>query len=153
MEPSNKLVKSKHYPSWTIDHRKMNFSLRLVEAGATKVYAICTHGVLSGPALDRITASHMEAVVVTNTVPQEAKVQKCSKLKVRTSISEIMLSPLHMCGVLNELLNGCPKDYQNTHRQSKICQVLPVHVQRRQLPSKINHKSAQKLFDSHRSRH
>lgn len=55
---------------------------RLKEAGATKVYAICTHGILSGPALDRIASSAMEAVVVTNTVPQEAKVQKCSKIKV-----------------------------------------------------------------------
>ena len=57
---------------------------RLKEAGATKVYAICTHGILSGPALERISQSCMEAVVVTNTVPQEAKVQVCEKIKVAT---------------------------------------------------------------------
>jgi len=56
---------------------------RLKDAGATKVYAICTHGILSGPSLDRITQSCMEAVVVTNTVPQEAKIQVCDKIKVR----------------------------------------------------------------------
>ncbi len=55
---------------------------RLKEAGATKVYAICTHGILSGPALDRIGKSCMEAVVVTNTVPQEAKTHVCEKIKV-----------------------------------------------------------------------
>ena len=47
------------------------------------MYAICTHGVLSGPALERISSSAMEAVVVTNTVPQEKKVEICSKIKVK----------------------------------------------------------------------
>jgi ribose-phosphate pyrophosphokinase len=41
----------------------------LVEAGATRVYAAATHGILSGPAIDRIKNSHIEQVVVTNTLP------------------------------------------------------------------------------------
>ena len=61
--------------------------LRLLEAESTKVYAICTHGILSGPALDRIQASSMEAVVVTNTVPQEEKVKVCPKIKVRWGVT------------------------------------------------------------------
>ena len=55
---------------------------RLDEAGAKKVYAICSHGIFSGPALDRIQKSSMEAVVVTNTIPQTDKMQLCPKIKV-----------------------------------------------------------------------
>ena len=55
---------------------------RLLEAGAQKVYAICTHGILSGPAVSRINNSMFECVVVTNTIPQEAKMKLTSKLQV-----------------------------------------------------------------------
>ena len=55
---------------------------RLKEAGAAKVYAILTHGIFSGPALRRIEESDLEAVVVTNTIPQESKMQNCPKIKV-----------------------------------------------------------------------
>ncbi len=56
---------------------------RLKEAGATKVYAICTHGIFSGPALERITKSQLEVVAVTNTIPQLEKMEACPKIKVR----------------------------------------------------------------------
>ena len=56
--------------------------LRLKEAGAAKVYAILSHGIFSGPALRRIEESDLEAVVVTNTIPQESKMQNCPKIKV-----------------------------------------------------------------------
>ena len=55
---------------------------RLQDAGAAKVYAILTHGIFSGPALKRIEESDLEAVVVTNTIPQEIKMQNCQKIKV-----------------------------------------------------------------------
>lgn len=55
---------------------------RLAEAGARKIYAICTHGILSGPALSRVNASHFEKVVVTNTVPQDTNMKTCQKLEV-----------------------------------------------------------------------
>ena len=55
---------------------------RLQDAGAAKVYAILTHGIFSGPALKRIEESDLEAVVVTNTIPQESKMQNCQKIKV-----------------------------------------------------------------------
>ena len=57
-------------------------NLRLLEAGAQKVYAICTHGILSGPAVSRINNSMFECVVVTNTIPQEAKMKHTAKLQV-----------------------------------------------------------------------
>ncbi|MHB9146466.1 MAG: ribose-phosphate diphosphokinase [Symbiobacteriia bacterium] len=41
----------------------------LIGHGARAVYAGCTHGVLSGPAVERIAASPLTEVVVTNTVP------------------------------------------------------------------------------------
>jgi len=54
----------------------------LVEAGATKVYAIVTHGILSGDALKRIDASGLEKLVVTNTIPQHDNQKACSKIEV-----------------------------------------------------------------------
>ncbi|TKR57729.1 hypothetical protein L596_030391 [Steinernema carpocapsae] len=54
---------------------------KLVEAGAKRVYAFCVHGVLSGPALERLNKSAFEAVVVTNTIPQEENMKKCPKIK------------------------------------------------------------------------
>jgi ribose-phosphate pyrophosphokinase len=41
----------------------------LVENGATEVWAMCTHGLLSGPAVERLTNSKISRVVITNTVP------------------------------------------------------------------------------------
>ncbi|KAK9716982.1 ribose phosphate diphosphokinase subunit prs4, variant 2 [Basidiobolus ranarum] len=53
----------------------------LIDNGATKVYAIVTHGVLSGKAIDVINGSVLEKVVVTNTIPHEEKKQLCSKIE------------------------------------------------------------------------
>lgn len=58
------------------------FVSRLISAGATKVYAILTHGIFSGPAISRINNACFEAVVVTNTIPQEEKMKHCSKIQV-----------------------------------------------------------------------
>ncbi|KAG8519778.1 Ribose-phosphate pyrophosphokinase 2 [Galemys pyrenaicus] len=55
---------------------------KLLSAGATKVYAILTHGIFSGPAISRINNAAFEAVVVTNTIPQEDKMRHCSKIQV-----------------------------------------------------------------------
>lgn len=52
------------------------------EHGASAVYAACTHGVLSGPAIDRLNDSILERVWTTNTIPQADRVAKCSKLEV-----------------------------------------------------------------------
>nr|VZI12153.1 unnamed protein product [Spirometra erinaceieuropaei] len=54
---------------------------RLTEAGATRVYAICTHGIFSGPAIERINKSCFEAVVVTNTIDQKENMKKAPKLQ------------------------------------------------------------------------
>lgn len=52
------------------------------DQGARRVWAGCTHPVLSGPALDRLQQSCLDQVVVTNSIPLNGKEQVCNKLKV-----------------------------------------------------------------------
>ncbi|KAF9638792.1 putative ribose-phosphate pyrophosphokinase protein [Lasiodiplodia theobromae] len=54
----------------------------LKKEGATKVYALVTHGILSGDAIDRINASAIDKLVVTNSVDQTEHLEHCSKLEV-----------------------------------------------------------------------
>lgn len=53
----------------------------LAEAGAKSVYAVITHGVFSGPAVERINKSPFVAVLVTNTIPQDDIMKECSTVK------------------------------------------------------------------------
>jgi ribose-phosphate pyrophosphokinase len=62
----------------------------LKDAGAKQIFAILTHGILSGPALSRIDATDIEAVVVTNTIPQDEKMRLCSRLKVSNVITPVL---------------------------------------------------------------
>lgn len=57
------------------------------EFGAKDVYVGCTHGILSGPAIDRINKSELKELVMTNTVPLTENKQ-IDKIKV-VSISEL----------------------------------------------------------------
>ena len=56
----------------------------LMDAGATEVYAACTHGLLSGPAIQRIQDSVLKELIITNTVklPDEKKIDKIKVLSV-----------------------------------------------------------------------
>ncbi|KAG2154851.1 phosphoribosyl pyrophosphokinase [Suillus clintonianus] len=54
----------------------------LTEAGVAKVYAIVTHGILSGDALENVDKSRLEKLIVTNTLPQKENQAKCSKIEV-----------------------------------------------------------------------
>lgn len=54
----------------------------LKENGARRVFAACTHAVLSGPAVDRINSSVIEELIVTDTIPLNSKKEKCKKLTV-----------------------------------------------------------------------
>jgi ribose-phosphate pyrophosphokinase len=53
----------------------------LKSKGARRVLAAGVHGVLSGPALERIAASPIEAVLITNTTPLEKKLARSQKLR------------------------------------------------------------------------
>ncbi|MBI5197543.1 MAG: ribose-phosphate pyrophosphokinase [Nitrospirae bacterium] len=50
--------------------------------GARKVLAACTHGVLSGPAIDRLNAAPIDEVIVTDTIPLNSKENRSSKIIV-----------------------------------------------------------------------
>ncbi|RII26426.1 MAG: phosphoribosylpyrophosphate synthetase [Geobacter sp.] len=50
--------------------------------GAKTIYACATHGVLSGPAIDRINDSDIEKVLITDTVPLGEKAERTSKIDV-----------------------------------------------------------------------
>jgi ribose-phosphate pyrophosphokinase len=56
----------------------------LKKQGAQKVIAYCTHAVLSGPAIDRITNSALDSIVVTDTIPLTEAGRNCSKIRVLT---------------------------------------------------------------------
>jgi len=62
----------------------------LVEQGARAVFACCTHPVFSGPAINRIRESHIEEMVVTDTIPlsKEKQLDKIRVLSVAPLMSE-----------------------------------------------------------------
>ncbi|RCW63053.1 ribose-phosphate diphosphokinase [Saliterribacillus persicus] len=65
----------------------------LIDNGATEVYACCTHPVLSGPAMERIEASKIKELVVTNSIPlaEEKITAKVTQLSVAPLISEAII--------------------------------------------------------------
>jgi ribose-phosphate pyrophosphokinase len=68
----------------------------LISRGARKVYACATHGVLSGPAIDRISGSPIDELVLTNTVPipEEKKIDKITTLSIAPLFAEA-ISRIH----------------------------------------------------------
>src|SRR5215468_5490698 len=50
--------------------------------GAERIFACAVHGVLSGPAIDRIEKSPIDKLIVTNTIPLVGDKAKCEKIKV-----------------------------------------------------------------------
>jgi len=54
----------------------------LMESGATKVFALSSHGIFSSPALERLNASCIEEVWVTDSINQVEHLKKCPKLKI-----------------------------------------------------------------------
>ena len=61
----------------------------LKEAGAKQVKACCTHPVLSGTAVERIVASDLDEVLVTNTIPLSAEARDCGKIR-QISIADLL---------------------------------------------------------------
>ena len=61
----------------------------LKENGASKVVAYCTHPVLSGNALDNITGSELDELVVTDTIPLNKEAKQCKRIR-QLSIAELL---------------------------------------------------------------
>ncbi len=62
----------------------------LQEHGAKEIYAACTHGILCGPAIERIQNSPIKELVVTNTVPltPEKQIEKIKVLSIAPLFAE-----------------------------------------------------------------
>ncbi len=68
----------------------VNAASALSDIGATEVYACCTHGVLSGPAIDRVRTSPIKELITLNTIPlpKEKKISKVTILSVADVFAE-----------------------------------------------------------------
>lgn len=68
----------------------VNAANALVKAGATEVYSCCTHPVLSGPAIERISKSVVKEIVVTDTIPVNGskKIPKITVLPIASLLGE-----------------------------------------------------------------
>ena len=66
----------------------------LKEKGAEKIFACATHGIFSGPAIDRLRESQLEQIIVTNTIPMN-KSKKLPNMVV-----------LSVAGLLGEAIKG-----------------------------------------------
>ena len=66
-----------------------NAARAVMDHGARSVVACATHGVLSGPAVQRIEASPLEEVVVTNSIPLSPQATACKKIRT-VSIARLL---------------------------------------------------------------
>jgi len=71
----------------------------LVENGATEVHSYITHGVLSGPAVERISKSVMKSLVVTDSIEQGDKVKAAQNIRI------VPTAPMFAQAILN-IWNG-----------------------------------------------
>lgn len=64
----------------------------LQKEGAKSIYAACTHGILAGPAIERIKNSSIKELVITNTVPleEEKKLDKITVLSIAPLFAEVI---------------------------------------------------------------
>jgi ribose-phosphate pyrophosphokinase len=61
----------------------------LKERGAKRVVAYCVHPVLSGPAVNNISESKMDELVVTDTIPLSEAAQECEKIR-QLSVAQML---------------------------------------------------------------
>ncbi|KAI7697521.1 hypothetical protein SSS_05111 [Sarcoptes scabiei] len=80
---------------------------KLKDAGASKVYAILTHGIFSGPAIERIENAPLESLVVTNTIPQENNMFDCNKIQISLFVAEA-IRRIHNCESIGSLFQEVP---------------------------------------------
>jgi len=68
----------------------INAANALTEMGAKEVYACCTHGLLSGPAIERIQKSSIKELIILNTIPltPEKQIEKIRSLSVASIFAD-----------------------------------------------------------------
>lgn len=67
----------------------------LIESGAAEVHAYISHGVLSGPAVERVTASKLSSLVITDSIEATPEVDACQNIRV------VPTAPLFAQAVIN----------------------------------------------------
>jgi ribose-phosphate pyrophosphokinase len=70
----------------------------LKQNGARKVVAYCTHAVLSGAAIDNITGSHLDELVVTDTIPLSDAARACGRIR-QLSVAELLAETIRRIAV------------------------------------------------------
>lgn len=66
-----------------------NAAQALIDAGATGVSAAITHAVMSGKAIERISASALDELAVTDSIPMREDAKKCKKI-VQLTVAELL---------------------------------------------------------------
>lgn len=113
---------------------------RLKESGADRVFALVTHGILSKPALERISKSSLEMLVVTNTLPQAANKEKCAKIE-EIDVSHILAETIrrsHYGESVSVLFSQVPYDTVQPYRRGAD---TPTHSPPRSATSSPSHPS------------
>ncbi len=65
----------------------------LKDKGARRVYAVCTHGIFSGKAIDRLNEAPLEKVYVSDSIPLDDDKLRCAKIEV-LSVAELFASAI-----------------------------------------------------------
>ncbi len=78
------------------------------ERGAKKVYVGATHGVLAGPALERLSKAPIDEIIVTDTIPLTSEAEKLGKIKVLTVASMLgeAIKRIHRNQSVSSLFNN-----------------------------------------------
>jgi ribose-phosphate pyrophosphokinase len=76
----------------------------LKEHGAVKVLASCTHPVLSGTAIDRISNSEIDELLVTNSIPLSEEARNCTKIK-QLSVAELLAESIRRIATGDSISN------------------------------------------------
>ena len=77
----------------------------LKEKGANSVMACCTHGVLSGPAYDRVANGVLDELVISDTIPTKKNAKKITVLTASTIIGEA-IRRIHNNESVNSIFNN-----------------------------------------------
>ena len=79
-------------------------AVALKEHGAIKVLASCTHPVLSGEAINRITDSEIDELLVTNTIPLSEAAESCGKI-TQLSVAELLAESIRRVATGDSISN------------------------------------------------
>ena len=74
-----------------------NGATAIMERGAKEAYACCTHAVFSDPAIERLTASSLTEIIVTDSIrlPERKKIDKVKILSVDELFAEAIKRVVH----------------------------------------------------------